>query len=77
MPDGPERVADGADERDVQFRVGIGKEPVRLARELPVLGRTTDWHGTLLRGDELLPLKAVEVLPDRHRRQAQAPRQRR
>jgi hypothetical protein len=70
-PGGSERLSHGADQRDAQLGVGIGKQAISLGRELPVLRRTPQWNRTLLGSDELLPLQHIEMLSHGHPRQTQ------
>src|ERR1700730_3016815 len=69
-----ECISERVNERDAQFRVGVGDEPVCLASQSPILCRPPHRYGSRFGDHEILLLEFVEMLPDIHRGQAQSSR---
>ena len=68
---GAEGVAHRANQRHRQLRIRIRKEAIGLGRQLPVFRGTAKRNRPFFGGDQLLALQGVEMLPHRHRREAQ------
>lgn len=70
-----ETVADRADERDAQLRVGLGEQPVGVASKPPEFSGPSERDAPLLRCDQFLRLERIEMLPRPHGREAEPLRQ--